>query len=61
MRREPVIKNPRPFGWWTPDRRKALWALYLAGESYADMAKAFGVTIAAVERQIYRYKKDPVE
>lgn len=59
--REKIFRNPKPAGWWTPERRKALWALYMAGESYADMAKHFETTIAAVERQIHRYKKDPVE
>jgi hypothetical protein len=45
-------------GWWTPTRKQVLWEMYVAGDSFEDMAKAFDTTVASVQRVIYGYKKE---
>jgi transposase len=53
-----VTRRPKPAGWWTPVRKQTLWDMYVEGKSFEDMAKAFGVTIASVQRTLYKYKKE---
>ncbi len=52
-----VVRPSKKPGWWTPERQKAVWDMYVEGESFEDIAEHFGVTIAAAQRQIYAYKK----
>lgn len=53
-----VVRPKKKPGWWTPERREILWAMYAEGIEYPVIAKVFGVTIAAVQRQLYAYKKE---
>lgn len=50
------IRGRKP-GYWTPEKRQALWDMYVAGKLFEDIAKHFGVTVAAAERQVYNHKK----
>lgn len=53
-----VTRKSKPVGWWTPERRQKAWDMYVEGESFEDIAKHFGVTIAAAQRQVYQYKRE---
>lgn len=47
----------KPVGYWTLEKRQVLWDMYVGGKPFGDIAKHFGVTIAAAQRQVYNYKK----
>lgn len=51
-------RKRKPAGWWTPERKQALWDMYVEGKSFEDMAKKFEATIASVQRVIYDHKKE---
>ncbi len=54
-----IVTRPRkPAGWWTPEKRQEIWDMYAEGKPFEDIAKHFGVTIAAAARQVYDYKKE---
>ncbi len=54
-----IVTRPRKVaGWWTPERRQVAWDMYVEGKPFEDIAKHFGVTIAAAARQVYDYKKE---
>jgi transposase-like protein len=53
-----VTRSRKPAGWWTPEKRQEIWDMYAEGKPFEDIAKHFGVTIAAAARQVYDYKKE---
>ncbi len=53
-----VITNRRGPNWWTPEKRQQVWDMYVRGDTYEAIAKEFGVSVASIQSQIYKYKKD---
>jgi DNA-directed RNA polymerase specialized sigma24 family protein len=54
-----IVSRPRkPAGWWTPEKRQVAWDMYVEGKPFDEIAKHFGVTLAAAARQIYAHKKE---
>lgn len=54
-----IVSRPRkPAGWWTPEKRQVAWDMYVEGKPFEEIAKHFGVTLAAAARQIYAHKKE---
>lgn len=57
-----IVSRPRKVaGWWTPERRQVAWDMYVAGESFEEIAEHFGVTLAAAARQVYQHKKEQMK
>ena len=52
-----VIQHRKTHRWWTPERRKVVWDMYVAGATFEDIAEHFKVTVAAAQRQVYNCKK----
>ena len=54
-----IVSRPRkPAGWWTPEKRQVAWDMYVEGKPFGEIAKHFGVTLAAAARQVYAHKKE---
>jgi len=52
-----VLRRRKPEGYWTPERIKAVWDMYVDGKPFEEIAQEFDTTIAAVQRQVYDYKR----